>query len=206
MMLRIHFLNVGHGDCTIIEHPSGRITMVDVNNGKDLGDNSQGEILKRQSTTLLAELLAESSLTPQARDSLLNRGGFFQTAGPGFLSGLMPNQSDSAFGMKGLLETDKKQGLREAGCKIGLTNPVDYFQREFPGHPVFRYIQTHPDLDHMRGLVAMREHGIEIVNFWDTEHSKPPEFKSRGDEAEWFAYQNLRNSSSNPRALRLSGR
>lgn len=24
-MLRVHFLNVGHGDCTIIEHPSGRL-------------------------------------------------------------------------------------------------------------------------------------------------------------------------------------
>jgi competence protein ComEC len=33
-MLRIHFLNVGHGDCTIISHPSGRLTMIDINNSK----------------------------------------------------------------------------------------------------------------------------------------------------------------------------
>ena len=31
--MKIHFLNVGHGDCTIIEHDSGRITMIDINNG-----------------------------------------------------------------------------------------------------------------------------------------------------------------------------
>ncbi len=35
-MVKIHFLNVGHGDCTIIEHHIGNITMIDINNSKTL--------------------------------------------------------------------------------------------------------------------------------------------------------------------------
>jgi len=34
-VLRVHFLNVGHGDCTIIKHHSGRLTMIDINNSQD---------------------------------------------------------------------------------------------------------------------------------------------------------------------------
>src|SRR5258708_24621752 len=36
MPLVLHFLNVGHGDCTFIELPSGRLMMIDVNNSKSL--------------------------------------------------------------------------------------------------------------------------------------------------------------------------
>jgi competence protein ComEC len=217
MMLRVHFLNVGHGDCTIVEHPSGRITMVDVNNGVELDDSSQGEILTelhynqaqgltRQPT--LAEILAGNSSTPRTLGGLLSQGGLAQAARPtglglGLLSGTVPNQGGPALGLMGLLGRDKKRELQEAGYKIGLTNPVDYFLREFSGRSVFRYVQSHPDLDHMRGLAAMREHGIEIVNFWDTEHSKVPEFKNGADKTEWSTYQQLRSSSSNPSVLRL---
>jgi len=34
MPLVLHFLNVGHGDCTFIELPSGRLMMIDINNSK----------------------------------------------------------------------------------------------------------------------------------------------------------------------------
>lgn len=44
--LGIHFLDVGHGDCTLIEFP-GRLTMVDVNNCKTLDRESEAEIRKR---------------------------------------------------------------------------------------------------------------------------------------------------------------
>jgi len=43
MPLRIHFLNVGRGDCTIIEFPSGRVGMVDVCNLKDLDTDTWTE-------------------------------------------------------------------------------------------------------------------------------------------------------------------
>lgn len=38
--LRIHFLNVGKGDCTIIEHPAGRVTMVDIDDSWAAGDDT----------------------------------------------------------------------------------------------------------------------------------------------------------------------
>ncbi|HKP99795.1 MAG TPA: hypothetical protein VJ735_05640 [Actinomycetes bacterium] len=28
----MHFLNVGHGDCTFVDLPSGRLMMIDINN------------------------------------------------------------------------------------------------------------------------------------------------------------------------------
>ena len=34
-MFRVHFLNVGHGDCAVIQLPE-RIMMIDINNGQTL--------------------------------------------------------------------------------------------------------------------------------------------------------------------------
>src|SRR3989442_14270062 len=47
-MLRVHFLNVGHGDCTIIWHPSGRLTMVDINNSQDYDQQRFNELLMEE--------------------------------------------------------------------------------------------------------------------------------------------------------------
>jgi competence protein ComEC len=44
IMLRIHFLNVGHGDCTFIEFPSGRTALVDINNSKKLDEETAKEL------------------------------------------------------------------------------------------------------------------------------------------------------------------
>jgi len=43
-MLKMHFLNVGHGDCCIIEFPDS-IAMVDINQSKNLDDDSYKEII-----------------------------------------------------------------------------------------------------------------------------------------------------------------
>ena len=53
-MLRVHFLNVGHGDCTVIEHPSGRLTMMDINTSQEYDNNSFKELLagKNRSDTI----------------------------------------------------------------------------------------------------------------------------------------------------------
>ena len=47
-MLRVHFLNVGNGDCTIISHPSGRLTMIDINNSQDYDSESFTELVKEE--------------------------------------------------------------------------------------------------------------------------------------------------------------
>lgn len=46
MPLRVHFLNVGQGDCTIIEFPSGRIGMVDIDNLSILDEETTREVLQ----------------------------------------------------------------------------------------------------------------------------------------------------------------
>jgi competence protein ComEC len=45
MPLTVHFLNVGEGDCTIIEHASGRISVVDLSNIKSIDKESAKELL-----------------------------------------------------------------------------------------------------------------------------------------------------------------
>lgn len=45
MSLVVHFLNVGQGDCTIIEFPSGRVAMVDVHNLRCLDPSTREELI-----------------------------------------------------------------------------------------------------------------------------------------------------------------
>lgn len=158
-MTKIHFLNVGHGDCTVIEHASGNLAVIDINNGQDLDSDSADVISEAYSAQLrmsMASLLGESRLS----------------------------------------------ALAAKGYDIPLTNPVDFLATNYPGQPIFRYIQTHPDLDHMRGISKLGPAGIKILNFWDTTHAKVPEFgKWEGDKEDWAEYQRLR-SGTNPRVFK----
>jgi competence protein ComEC len=151
--MKIHFLNVGHGDCTIIEHDSGRITMVDINNGDDIDETSAKEIATETASRYDDMYLAVAEAVGIQR--------------------------------KGILKT--------AGYDVQLTNPVEYFKQHFPGREIFRYVQSHPDLDHMRGLNALWNEGIVIRNVWDTWHTKVPDFKTDNDRIDWGRYQRLRN-------------
>jgi beta-lactamase superfamily II metal-dependent hydrolase len=118
MSMTLHFLNVGNGDCTIIELPDGNLMMVDICNG----------------------------------------GG-----------------------------TDRQ-----------LTDPITYLYSLRPKPSLFRYVQTHPDMDHMDGLAALAQK-CSITNFWDTANNKPrPDFSSpygKGKPADWDAYLRLRQQA-----------
>lgn len=46
--MKVHFLNVGHGDCCIIEFDSGRTTMVDINNAESIDECTRNEIFQEQ--------------------------------------------------------------------------------------------------------------------------------------------------------------
>jgi beta-lactamase superfamily II metal-dependent hydrolase len=50
-MPTVHFLNVRQGDCSIVQHGSGRVTMIDVNNARRV---SQGEMRKEAALQELA--------------------------------------------------------------------------------------------------------------------------------------------------------
>ncbi|GJD58918.1 ComEC/Rec2 family competence protein [Methylobacterium dankookense] len=82
--------------------------------------------------------------------------------------------------------------LVEARGSRELTDPIAYMRRVFPGRRLWRFVLTHPDLDHMRGLARLhREIGFD--NFWDTANAKgQPSFRSGADRDDWEFYQALR--------------
>jgi phosphoribosyl 1,2-cyclic phosphodiesterase len=78
-----------------------------------------------------------------------------------------------------------------------LTDAIAFLKREYPGRSLFRFILTHPDLDHMSGLKRLHE-TIGFTNFWDTAHTKPtPSFRSDADREDWEFYQTLRGGAKN---------
>lgn len=137
-----HFLNVLEGDCSIIKHPSGHVTVVDVNNAK----------------SLVSKALLEA---------LGVRGDFRQRESP--------------------------------------VNPIEYLQ-DFGVSSVFRFILTHPDMDHMGGIKAFFD-AFSPTNFWDTENEEEKDFEegSPHNELDWLFYKSLRDQSptTDPKRLTL---
>jgi len=182
-----HFLDVGHGDCTIVEFPD-RLTVVDINNCKTLDRETEAELQNRY--------------RPHARNPFLAApyGG-----GAAALGGARPPNY-----LRALVEAkEAEKKLQQARDK--LTNPIDYLKARFTGRPIFRYIQTHPDMDHMTGLHRLWvEEKIQIVNFWDTSHCIEKDEVAmlagavKHDIRDWRAYQTLRKSGVNPTVLRLT--
>jgi competence protein ComEC len=146
--LAVHFLNVGHGDCTVIKHPSGRITVIDTSNAEELDEETVSAKAGRDGPK-------------RARYELMRSLGFSQ-----------------------------RKALASAGVKLELTNPVQFLTDTYPRQQIFRYIQTHPEMDHMRGLKPLLEtHGVTA--FWDTDNHRS--FTPRdSDKADWKAYQSYR--------------
>ncbi|MGG0587756.1 hypothetical protein ABE049_26165 [Priestia megaterium] len=158
-MLRIHFLNVGHGDCTIIEFPSGHTTVIDINNSKVIDEETKNE-------------LASSSVAYNIFENLGYRG----------IELLEKSVTDF----------------------VAPIDPVDYIQNNMSASSIFRYIQTHPDMDHMTGLYNLKNRGISIINFWDTANTKEVkenEVSMKFDFRDWKAYQELRNAEEYPKTL-----
>lgn len=160
-VLQVHFLNVGHGDSTVISHASGRLSMIDINNGGIYDDESFNEIASHFSPLNYMETLRAS-----------------------------------------FSANEKKTLLFERGYNIELTNPIEFIRKYYPNTKIFRYIQTHPHMDHMRGLIALKESGIYIENFWDTNHRINPKLEEQ-DKPDWQEYQRFRNGGNGTTVLRL---
>lgn len=88
-------------------------------------------------------------------------------------------------------------------------NVIDYYKKHFKGSggslkPIFRFVCSHPHQDHICGLAKLfKDSGIEILNFWDLEHSFVPEdFDGHPThEEDWKTYKGLGSSSAAPKAL-----
>jgi competence protein ComEC len=149
-MLTLHFLNVGHGDCTFVDLHSGRLMMIDINNSKSLPDAD-------------IEALAEHK-----------------------------GISVKSFRSEGLFTYSWEQRYQQR-----LVDPYDYYQEHFRGRSVFRYVQTHPDMDHMSGLHRFFwQEQVPLENFWDVAHTRTRD-RASFDEGryswnDWLTYGQLR--------------
>jgi len=155
-VLRVHFLNVGHGDCTIIKHHSGRLTMIDINNSQDYDKDSSKEFWAEYDQKQRVQSLSLALSLSVSKNAL----------------------------------RDIFEGMEKS--KSELTDPVNFLQTQYPNQKLFRFILTHPDLDHMRGIKALHDK-IGFYNFWDTDHTKStPDFRDDDDKVDWAFYQSLR--------------
>jgi len=132
MALDLHFINVGKGNCTIIDFLSGRLSVVDIDDSRTIS------------------------------------------------------------------ETQRRQMLLEK--KAALTNPVDYIVSNFEDkEEIFRFILTHPDMDHMSGIKTLFNKKY-VRNFWDVPNNKsdPGNWdQSPYDKNDWDFYQSLKNERIN---------
>lgn len=145
MPLKIHFLNVGHGDCTFVDLPSGHLMMIDINNSKSLTDQDEQDLAMEKGLTV-----AQFKSSAYGPESFANRSW-------------------------------------EDYYKSLLVDPIDYYKEHFSGRSIFRYVQTHPDLDHMSGLHRFFwQEKVGLNNFWDTAHKK--EFEESDFEGSRFSY------------------
>lgn len=156
-MVKIHFLNVGHGDCTIIEHQSGNLSMIDINNGGELDDETAIELSEElKFDPLDVYKFAETGFTPY-------------------------------------------EILKANGYNRDLTNPIEFIKINFPNRALWRFIVTHPDMDHLDGIKALEKERITIHNLWDTDHHKtiPEEdFVSDSEKYDWEHYNKIRKGGT----------
>ena len=141
-----HFLNVKDGDCSIIEHGSGNVSVIDVCNAEKV-------------TTPMSDLELKS-ITERVS------GNFQQKKHP--------------------------------------VNPVEYLNK-FNISSVFRFILTHPDMDHMDGIKDFFE-SFSPINCWDTDNTKEMEFPegSPYNKEDWDFYKRIRDEKSQVDPIRLT--
>jgi competence protein ComEC len=149
----VHFLNVNCGDCSIIQHGSGRNTVIDVCNAKPF-------------TSL--EMLYSIMQGSQARLEKGVNGNFNQKKYP--------------------------------------VNPIAYM-KDHGIDSVWRFIATHPDMDHLDGIEAFFD-AFAPTCFWDTDNNCEKEFgEDNGgfSEDDWKFYKKLRDGkpTANPQRLTL---
>lgn len=154
-MARVHVLNVSPGDCTLIQHNSGRLTGIDICNG-NLESRQQAAAVEIRATTLL----------------------------------------------------DERYGGGNYGMCKRPSNPINYI-KTFGLGKLFRFILSHPDMDHMDGLANLYKE-VGFVNFWDTgSRRERPSFEGfrRFKEEDWEVYEKIINSrlSDVSVAQRLAG-
>lgn len=123
-MPTLHFLNVLEGDCNIIQHGSGRITVMDVSNAYNEQDTA-------------TEKAAKASLTRELKR----------------------------------LRTNVPSFKTNYGQKLEPDNPIEYLKNNIGTDQIFRFIISHPDMDHLDGIKDLYTE-FTPLNTWDTDNNK----------------------------------
>lgn len=146
-MAIIHFLNVLEGDCNIIEHDSGRLTMIDVSNAYNDIDTDEEKKVK-------------ASKEREERR----------------------------------LRTQVPTGKVDYKQKETPDNPILYLRERIKPSEIFRFIITHPDMDHMDGIKDLYDEYF-VRNTWDTDNKKELDLNNFGggyNKDDWKFYKELR--------------
>lgn len=145
-MSTIHFLNVLDGDCSIIQHDSGRTSVIDVSNAYNADDSPEEQFAKL------------------IKDRIVKTNNF------------VPN---------GKINYRQKENP---------DNPIEYL-RKLRIRDIFRFIITHPDMDHLDGIKDLYSE-FSIGNTWDTQNKKVLDLKtfpSKYNSDDWKFYTTLRD-------------
>lgn len=151
-MIKYHFMNVGHGDTTIIELPDSSLMVVDFNRDNDFDEDTAKEL---------------SEIYKINFEDLKKQGkGYYQALSKYY--------------------------------DIALDDPLSYLKENFDYSTIFRYVQTHPDLDHFAGFKALTTE-YTITNFWDTDHKNitKDDFANDSDKEDWEHYLEFRKNQKN---------
>lgn len=146
-MSQIYFLNVNEGDCTWIQHDSGRNTVIDICNG------------------------------------------------------------NAPYRIQAVVE--KYQNFNEANyrMKSSPTNPIQFFE-EHGMKRIFRFILTHPDMDHMDGIEKLFRK-FSPANFWDTDNNAQKDtdenWKGKYKKEDWEFYQKKHKEKRSNHLMLLAG-
>lgn len=85
-------------------------------------------------------------------------------------------------------------------------NPIAYL-RQHGISSIFRYVQTHPDMDHMDGIAALFQE-FQPMNLWDTDNTKELPSSCWGgsqySEDDWKFYKTLRDTKPSQSPMRLA--
>ena len=126
-MLKVHFLNVGKGNCVVVKFPLGRLAVVDIDNSRVKANNP-------------------------------------------------------------------------------LQDPIQFLDVHYPRESIFRFILTHPDMDHMSGLDELCR-SRTILNFWDTTNNKKVDTARMHlggyNEADWDRYQEIRRRRTGTKTIHI---
>jgi len=159
-MLRIHFINVGHGDCCLIEFlHTGRNYMLDINMTAGMARGRDHEIPEDFS--------------------------FSRSDVPGLIDAYNT----------GFKTTKKKIQLQDPlKHLIPRQNAIEYL-RERNIQSIFRFVSTHPHMDHLRGLTRLIE-AVRIATFWVLPNNFIPanyDAFSDSDKKDWKLYAAVRD-------------